>query len=73
LSALSGTIAGMSNYEVDVIRDPQTNAITGVDVIAPRYVIGRWRQPHSDVWAESLRDKDLVRRLVREARGLPTD
>ena len=63
--------ARMTSYSLKVIRDPATEGVSGVDVYRAGVVVGRWRHPHNDVWAESLRDKDDVRRLVREARGHP--
>lgn len=32
--------------------------------------VGRWEEPHTDVTARDLRDKDEVRQIVKQVRSL---
>lgn len=57
----------MSEYEVDVVRDPATGEVVAVNVRDGFQFIGGWKRPHSDVWAMTIGDKDEVRRLVDAA------
>lgn len=60
----------MSDYTIDVYRDPETGTVTRVEIRDGSYLVGRWQEPYSDVSATSLNDKDEVRRLVKEIRAL---
>lgn len=62
---------GMNDYSIDVSIRSETNQVCAVIVSTQdgQYV-GRWEEPHTDVIARDLRDKDEVRQIVKQVRSL---
>lgn len=61
----------MSDYTIDVSINHETNQVYAVTVSTQdgQYV-GSWTEPYDDVTARDLRDKDEVRRIVKEIRAI---
>lgn len=61
----------MSDYIIDASIDRETNKVYAVRVSTQdgKY-LGRWEEPHADVSAQALNDKDEVRRIVNEIRAI---
>lgn len=59
------------DYTIDVSINNETNQVYAVMVSTQdgQYV-GRWEEPHTDVAARDLGDKDEVRQIVKQVRSL---
>lgn len=61
----------MSDYIIDASIDRETNHVYAVRISTQdgQYV-GSWKEPYTDVTAQSLGDKDEVHRIVNEIRAI---
>lgn len=61
----------MSDYIIDASIDRETNKIYAVRVSTQDGTyVGSWEEPHADVTAQALNDKDEVRRMVNQIRAI---